>query len=246
MIIAIIQARMGSTRLPGKIMKELCGKPQLWHVVKRVESCAAVDKVVLATSTAPENDAVEIFCHKSDIDCFRGDEQDVLDRYYQAALSVGAKSGDAIMRITADCPVIDPKIIGELIALFQQEKPDYASNVFPPTYPDGLDAEIFAFDTLEKVWREAEEKAEREHVTLRIRNRSNEFAIVNLAQEQDQSSMRWTVDEPADFEVIKAVYENLYREGKVFTFSEILDFFALHPEIAKLNEKFQRNEGMNQ
>jgi len=196
---------MGSTRLPGKILKEVKGLPLLGHEIKRVELAKKISKIVLATTTLPEDDKTEEFCKKINIACFRGSVDDVLDRYYEAATEFG--SFDAVMRLTGDCPLIDPIILDQLVEFFEQGRFDYASNVGKETFPDGMDAEIFTVKALEEAYREARLKSEREHVTSYIR-KSNHFKKGNLESSGDYSAYRFTVDNPEDFEVIKFIIEN--------------------------------------
>ena len=243
MIVAIIQARMGSSRLPGKVLKEICGKTLLEHEINRVRQAKRIDGIIVAT-TNPLDDAIEELCRKIDTTCYRGAENDVLDRYYHAAESVNLGEKDGIVRLTADCPLIDPVIIDEMIELFLRSGADYASNANPPTFPDGLDAEVFTFTALKRCFAEARLLSEREHVTPYIRNNPHLFKQVNLEGKRDLSGLRWTVDEEEDLEVIKTVYENLYcKSCRIFLMEEILAFFGEHPEISGKNLRFKRNEG---
>jgi spore coat polysaccharide biosynthesis protein SpsF (cytidylyltransferase family) len=161
-VVAIIQARMGSVRFPGKMLKQLGDKPLIWHVIHRVQQATLVDKVVLATSVNENNKPLVREVQSYGVDSYVGDENDVLDRFYQCAKKFKATT---IVRITGDCPFSDPEVIDAVISLFQKKRLDYASNVLPPTYPDGLDVEVFSFDALEKAWKEATLQSEREHVT---------------------------------------------------------------------------------
>ncbi len=156
--VAIIQARIGSTRLPGKVMAHISGKPMLWHVVQRTRRAKALDEVMVATSVKSKDDTVTEFCDKSAIDCFRGSEEDVLDRYYQAAKQF---PDSIIVRITADCPFVDPGVADKVIGLYQEGNYDYVSNIFPRTYPDGLDVEAFSLAALERAWLEARDPYDR-------------------------------------------------------------------------------------
>src|SRR5215470_15506655 len=165
-VVAIIQARMGSTRLPGKVLLDIAGQPMLGRVISRVCRAKTIEQIVVATSTAAADDAVSAFCAERGIVCFRGSETDVLDRYYQAARLVQAKT---IVRITADCPLLDPEVIDLTVSRFLEGGWDYISNVNPPTFPDGLDTEVFSFAALERAWREATSVTHREHVTPYLR-----------------------------------------------------------------------------
>ncbi|MGE5473225.1 MAG: cytidylyltransferase domain-containing protein [Ignavibacteriales bacterium] len=242
--IAIVQARMGSSRFYGKVLKEICGKTIIEHIVYRLKQVQKIDKVVLATSSTEKDNPIEELCKNKGIPFFRGSESDVLDRFYQAAKHFGAKNGDTIIRITGDCPLIDPKIVDEIIKMFIERDSDYGANVNPPTFPDGLDTEVMKFSTLEKSWKEAKLLSEREHVTLHIRNHPEIFSISNYVSDIDYSDLRWTLDESEDFEVIKAIYENLYTEDKVFLMDDILKLLERKKEITEINKKFMRNEGL--
>ncbi|MCX8130811.1 MAG: glycosyltransferase family protein [Clostridia bacterium] len=244
MILAIIQARMGSSRLPGKVLIELLGKTVLWHVVNRVKQSNLVDKVLVATSTNEKDDLIVQECKRYNINCFTGNENDVLDRFYNAAVKYSLRENDSVVRITADCPLIDPKVIDNVISVYLNNKCDYASNINPPTFPDGLDIEIFKFSALEKSYREARLTSEREHVTLYVRNHPELFSTVNFEYEKDISNLRWTLDEKEDLDVILKIYRNLYLENNIFFLGDILDLLEKVPEISKGNIMFKRNEGL--
>lgn len=243
-VIAIIQARMGSSRFYGKVLKEVCDKTIIEHIVNRLKFSEKIDKIVLATSSTEKDDLIEKLCKNKGIPLFRGSEADVLDRFYQAAKYFGAKNGDSIIRITGDCPLIDPKIVDEIIKMFIEKDSDYGANVNPPTFPDGLDTEIMKLSALEKSWKEAKLLSEREHVTLHVRNHPEIFSISNYTSDVDYSDLRWTLDEPEDFEVIKLIYENLYSEDKVFLMEDVLKLLVTKKEITEINKKLMRNEGL--
>jgi spore coat polysaccharide biosynthesis protein SpsF len=242
LILAIVQARMGSTRLPGKVLLDLEGMPVLWHVVNRVCQSKRIDKVIVATSTTGEDGKISDFCSYHNIPCFAGSENDVLDRYYQTARFAGAKEQDAMVRITADCPLIDSEVVDRVIDLFIESGADYVSNVAPPTYPDGLDVEVFTFAALEKAREEAMLLSEREHVTPYIRN-NDCFNKANLQNDIDLSGLRWTLDEADDYELIKSIYAELYRKGNVFGTGQILALIEKQPQLLDKNNRFKRNEG---
>ena len=238
MITAIIQARMGSTRLPGKTLMDISGHPMLWHVVNRARQIEALDEIVVATSDNASDDSIVAFCKQERIPCFRGDEDDVLDRYYQAAKWIGA---DVIVRITPDCPLIDPDVVDDVVKCYVDGDYDYVSNTDPPTFPDGLDTEVFSFEALERAWREAKLQSEREHVTPYIRKHPELFRIGNVTYGEDLSSMRWTVDEPQDLEFVRAVYDHL--ESMSSGMADVLDVLKKHPELMEINAGIGRNEG---
>jgi spore coat polysaccharide biosynthesis protein SpsF len=240
-VCAIVQARIGSTRLPGKIFKELEGKPILWHVVNRLSHSKKIKNIIVATTDLPEDDATEEFCKENKIDCFRGSSEDVLSRYYQAAVDYEA---DTIVRVTSDCPAIDPVVIDKMIdkylRLNKTEKVDYLSNTIKRTFPRGLDAEIFSFEALAEAFRCANEKYEREHVTPYIYQRPDVFKIVSYENDRDFSFHRWTVDTADDYELMKQIYKNLYKPNKLFYFEDVLKLFEKKPELIKINQKVKQ------
>lgn len=233
----IIQARMGSTRLPGKIMKNLAGKPMLWHVMGRCLKSKAADRVIVATTTNTEDDAVEKFCQENNFLYHRGSADNVLERYYEAARKFGA---DAIVRVTSDCLLIDPAIIDRCILAFQKSGADYISNVVPGerTFPRGLDVEAFKFAALEKAHREASENYEKEHVTPHIwENKKNEFKIGATIQAAPEyaRNYRLTVDYPEDFELIEKIYSKFFVPGEIISVPDAIKFLDQNPELLKIN-----------
>lgn len=236
--VAIVQARMGSSRLPGKILADLGGRPLLLRVVERARLAGTVGRVAVATSDGPADDPVEELCTRAGIPFFRGSEQDVLDRYYKAARHFGA---DPVVRITADCPLLDPAVVDRVVAGLSGGGWDYASNALKRTFPDGLDAEAFTFGALECAWREARLKSEREHVTPYIWKQPDKFRLHSVEQEEDLSALRWTVDEPADLEFVRGVHAYL-GEGET-SMGAVLRVLADHPELSALNAGIEMNEG---
>ncbi|MBF0551519.1 MAG: aminotransferase class III-fold pyridoxal phosphate-dependent enzyme [Deltaproteobacteria bacterium] len=241
MIVAIIQARMNSTRFPKKVLADIVGRPMLWHVVNRVSQARLVDKVLVATSDKPSDDPVAEYCLKEGIEFFRGSEDDVLDRFYGAARSVSA---DTVVRITADCPLIDPVVIDKVIAKFKAGSYDYVSNVLIYTYPDGLDVEVFSFQALERARREADTPSSREHVTGYMTTRPG-FRLGGVENEADlsQKKYRWTVDRPRDLLLIQNIYGALYPTRPMFLMDDILELLAASPELNLINQDTIRNEG---
>ena len=203
-VIAIVQARLGSIRLPGKVLKEINGKSLIEFLFYRLYQSKKIDKIILATSEADENDPLAELITKLGFDVYRGSENDVLDRYYNAAKQYHPET---VVRITGDCPIIDPILVDEVISLYEKENADYVSNTNPPTYPDGLDAEVFSFESLKIAHEQAKEPFDREHVTPFIKTR-NQFSRKNLTNKIDLSNERWTVDEPEDFLVIENVIKH--------------------------------------
>ncbi|MDD5290984.1 MAG: glycosyltransferase family protein [Patescibacteria group bacterium] len=242
MITAIIQARMNSTRLPGKILKKIKGKPILELLVERLRHCQKIDKIIIATTKNPADAATVALAKKINCPYFIGDEDDVLDRIYQAAKKYKA---DIIARVTADCPLHDPKIVDDLIDFYlkNKNKYDYVSNVNPPTFPDGLDLWIFPFKTLERAWKEAKLKSEREHVCPYIWKNPHLFRVGHFESKTDYSHLRWTVDDNTDFEFIKKIFAGLYRKGKIFSMGDILNFLDQNPALHKVQEGKARDEG---
>lgn len=240
-VVAIVQARIGSTRLSGKVLAEIVGYPMLWHVVNRVRMAHSVDQVIVATTTEPVDDVVAQFCAESGIECFRGSENNVLDRFYRAAKSYEA---DVVVRITADCPLIDPQVVDKVVSTYLKGEADYVTNTLRYTYPDGLDTEVFSCAALEVAWREARLPTEREHVTPYIR-RSGRFRVQNVENEVDLSArnLRWTVDEAADLEFVRTVFERLGQKGRPFGLSEILQLVDREPSLLEMNKGLIRNEG---
>ncbi|MFY9845904.1 MAG: aminotransferase class III-fold pyridoxal phosphate-dependent enzyme [Terriglobales bacterium] len=238
-VVAIIQARMGSSRLPGKSLAQIEGRPMLWHVIQRVKRSRLVDRVVVATSIAPADEAIQNMCRESGVPCYRGSENDVLDRFYHAAR---AEKAAHVVRITADCPLIDPEVIDRVVRRFQRGDLDYASNAMVRTYPDGLDTEICSFFALERAWHEATRASEREHVTPYLR--SEKFRTANV--ENDWTSVdqhyRWTVDEAADLEFIRAVYK-AFPSKENFGMKDVLQLIEKNPELQKMNSDIVSNVG---
>ncbi len=237
----VIQARMGSTRLPGKVLLPLGGRPVLGHVVRRSSAARKVDRTVVATTTRAEDDAIEGFCKSSGIPVFRGDSEDVLDRYRSA---IGVWPTDAVIRITADCPLIDPAVIDDLISFFGKGSWDYAANVNPPTFPAGFDAEILSSQSLERAWREASLKSHREHVTLFIREHPESFRIGNLTAKTDRSALRCTLDRPEDYTFLEALFAHIPEGDPAVGLEDILRIIDSNPELAKLNAGIDRYEGV--
>ncbi len=236
----IIQARSGSTRLPGKVLLNLGGKTVLERVVERVRASKLVNGVVVATTLGKDDDAIEALCVKAGVDLFRGSEDDVLDRFYKTAQKYQIEH---IVRITADCPLMDAEVIDAVVALHLKEGSDYTSNTIVETYPDGEDVEVFSFEALKRAWAEASLRSEREHVTPYLKKNQALFKVVNLKCETDLSAHRWTLDEGADYVFIKNVYAALDGGKAYFGMKTILAFLAAHPEVAGMNKGIVRNEG---
>jgi len=231
-VVAIIQARMGSTRLPGKVLLDLAGEPMLARVVKRSQRATMLQEVMVATTTRPADEAIVELCAEHGWPCFRGSEDDVLDRYYRAAKDHRA---DVVVRITSDCPLIEPEIVDCIAQEFFEKGPlDYASNTLPPrTFPLGLDVEVMAFDALERAWREDDSHAWREHVTPYIYRHPEKFALRAVVNDKDYSHMRWTVDTVDDLAFVRRIYD--YFGHDAFSWQDVLSTLEEHPEWLEIN-----------
>lgn len=234
---AIIQARMGSTRLPGKVLMDLVGEPMLARVINRVRRAQTIDDVVIATTNLAQDNVLEQVCRTHGWLCFRGSENDVLDRYYQAARQFGA---DIIVRITSDCPLIDPDVIDQVVRAYHVEPSvDYASNVLPiRTFPRGLDTEVFGFETLERLWHQDQNPATREHVTQYIYKHLGEFNTRGITHSQDLSHLRWTVDTPQDLMFVRKIYEHFGNDS--FSWHDGLAVLQEHPDWQRINAHIQQ------
>lgn len=241
-IIAILQARLSSTRLPGKVLKPVLGQPMLARHIERIHRSRRIGQLVVATSTHSSDDPLALLCETLGVSCYRGSLEDVLDRFYQAARSF---QPEHVVRLTGDCPLADPAVIDQCIDLHVAGGYDYTSNCHPPTYPDGLDVEVIRFPVLQAAWREATLASEREHVMPFVWRRPERFRLGNLLNPAgDLSHLRWTVDEPADFELVSRVYGALYPEAPTFAMGDILDLIRRQPELASINKQHDRNEGL--
>ena len=237
-IVAIIQARMGSSRLPGKVLKDLMGKPVLWHIHDRLNRVEAISEVCIATSYLKRDDPIETFCIDHNISIFRGNDADVLDRFYKAALEYKAFF---ILRVSGDCPLVDSLLIGQMIEYFLRKKLHYCSvatgseldsNEYYGKYPDGLDAEIFSFNALEKAWKEADGILYREHVTPYFWKYPKKFRTASfMSSEKNYSEHRLTIDSEEDYEIIHSVYETLYPQKPRFNMRDVFELMEKQPEI---------------
>jgi spore coat polysaccharide biosynthesis protein SpsF len=241
MILAILQARVSSTRLPGKVLKNIINKPMLLRQIERIRRTKLIDKLIVATSLDLTDNPIERLCKENDIAYYRGSLDDVLDRFYQTAKPFNA---DHIVRLTGDCPLADPLLIDEVISYHLQGGYDYSSNTLEPTFPDGLDIEVFKFGCLKAAWLEARLPSQREHVTPFIHQQPDRFKIGSFKNIADLSGFRWTVDEPADFELVVRIYNSLYSKNPKFTTNDILAFLDNHPDLKTMNTHHERNEGM--
>ena len=239
-IVALVQARVNSTRLPNKVLKPIVGKTLIELLLNRLSKSSELDDIVVATSDEPENKILQSTVESLGYQCTRGSENDVLGRFYESAKSVGA---DVIVRITGDCPLIDPAIVDRCIVGFKNSKVDYFTNTIPASYPDGLDVEIMTFAAIDRAHSEAVSIFDREHVTPYIRN-SNRFSHSSIQHNTDLSNLRWTVDEPEDLVVVSNIFEH-FSPDIHFGWHQVLELQKIYPELFLENNKIRNNEGMN-
>lgn len=239
--VAILQARSSSSRLPGKVLLPILGEPMLSRQIRRVCRARFLDKVVVATSSAPEDDPIEALCDTLDVDCFRGALDDVLDRVNSCATAFGA---DQVVRLTGDCPLADPGVIDKVVQAHTQNEADYTSNVHPPTWPDGLDVEVMDSSVLATAALEAELPSEREHVTPFIVSRGDRFVLSNVETTPDRSNLRLTVDEQRDFELVCGIFEALLPTRPDFEIGEVFALLDANPGMLDINAGIERNEGV--
>jgi spore coat polysaccharide biosynthesis protein SpsF len=236
-IVAVVQARMGSTRLPGKVLADIEGRPMLERVLARLERARSVDDVVVATSTSSSDDIVAALCEELEVTVFRGSEEDVLDRYVGAARAAEA---DAVARITADCPLIDPSLVESVAAAFLAANADFAANTIERSFPRGLDVEVARMSALETAWREATLPHQRSHVMPFIYEHPERFALVSVRAPEDHSALRWTVDTPEDLAVMRAVYGRL--ADPFAGWLDVLELFELDPSLPDINRGVSQKE----
>jgi spore coat polysaccharide biosynthesis protein SpsF len=237
--IAIIQARMSSTRLPGKVLLPLAGLPVLNHVVSRIEFCRTINKIVVATSIDSSDDPIAQYCQDTGIACYRGSLLDVLDRYYHCAQQYSAKT---IVRITADCPAIDPIVVDAVVTGSLAGGYDYYC--LTGEFPDGLDCEVISFTALKKAWENAKLPSEREHVCPYIHtSHKDEFNTGGLELFSNLQKMRWTLDESSDYLLLQKIFDQLHQPTNPFLTNDALELICSHPEWMKINSEIMRNEG---
>lgn len=222
---------MGSTRLPGKVLQDLEGETMLARVMHRLGRARGIDSMLVATTDRAADDAVVDECRRHKFPVFRGDQDDVLDRYYRAAQLAKA---DVVVRVTSDCPLIDPEATDKTIAAFLEARPDYAANNLVRTYPRGLDTEVFSMDALARAWRLAHKPYERSHVTPYIYEHPADFKILTVTEDVDYSKHRWTVDTPEDLEFVRAIYSRV-KGNPDFLWRDVLDLVEREPELTEMN-----------
>ena len=233
--LVIVQARIGSTRLPGKIMKDLDGKPLLTRMIERLKKAMKPDEIVIATTNLPEDEQIVQLCKQEDCAFFRGSTDDLLDRHYECAKQFNAK---VISKIPADVPLIDPSIVDLMFNFFENNNFDYVSNLHPPSFPDGFDVEIFSFDTLKTTWENSLKDFEREHTTPYIWENPQKFTIGNVLMPggNDLSKQyRLTIDYEEDYQVINNIFSNLYPQDPFFSYIDIINYLEKNPRIVDIN-----------
>jgi len=239
MTAAFIQARMSSIRLPGKVLFEINGRPLLSYTISQLKECRRLHHIQVLTSDDSSDKPIVSFGKKEGIPVSRGSQSDVLDRYYQAARQLSVKE---IVRITGDCPLIDPELVDRVVREFQTGGFDYVHT--GARFPEGVDVEAILFDALERSWVEANEDYQREHVTAYIKENPDEFKISTVDAARDLSGYRWCVDEQGDYDLVRTVIEGMGKEGGSLTMEAVIDFLNRNPEVRKLNQDVIRNEGL--
>ncbi|WP_281883037.1 glycosyltransferase family protein [Paenibacillus sp. YYML68] len=229
----IIQARMGSSRLPGKVLMNLVDKPILAHVINRCKAIPLVDDIVVATTTDPADEVIADLVRSESVAVHRGSESHVLSRYYEAAI---ANQSDVVVRVTSDCPLLDPQVSNDVIRMFKEaSSAQYCSNTLTRTFPQGLDTEVFSFDALEQAYRNADQAYEQEHVTPYIYQHDDQFRLLQYTHLKDYSHYRWTVDTAEDYQLVDQIYRELYRPGDIFSWQETIKLCESHPELVNMN-----------
>lgn len=237
MVDAIIQARFNASRLPGKVLMDISEKPILWHVIERIKLSKKIGRIILAIPDTKENDILEDYAKKNNVEYFRGSEEDVLARFYFAAKKFNCRN---ILRVCADRPLLDPELNNFVIDKYFESKADYISTRIKHTFPEGLTVEVMNFNALEKAFNEAKGLAQREHVTPYIYGNPDKFNIASVENSEDLSYMRWTVDQEEDLHFIRKVFDNLYKNKVIFTFKSTVNFLKKNPKITKINQQINQ------
>ena len=236
-VIMVIQARMGSTRLPGKVLLPLGGEPMLMRLVERLKRVRRADQIVIATTTNANDEPIVDLCRQLGVHCHRGSELDVLARYAEAARTHQA---DVVVRITSDCPLIDPALIDDVIARYQQGDADCVSNMLPPTWPFGMAVEVFSASALAEAHAEAVQAAEREHVTPFLYGHPERYRLRNMASSTDLSVQRWTVDTPEDLDLVQRLFDAVHPTHPEFTLADLLATMQVHPDWLAINQHIRQ------
>ena len=240
-VLGVLQARVASSRLPGKVLRPLLGTPMIARQIERLRRTRTLQALVLATSTDPSDDALARWAQDAGVPVYRGSLGDVLDRFVGAARPYAPRH---VARLTGDCPLADPAVIDLVVTRHLEGDTDYTSNTIEPTWPDGLDVEVMTMAALETAAREAPAQFQREHVTQFIVRQPERFRLRNVRADNDLSALRWTVDEPADFELVEAIYTALYPSKPAFGTADILAFLQHNPQWMTHNTQHARNEGL--
>ena len=236
----IIQARVGSTRLPGKVLLDVMGRTMLHYLIEKVKKAKNIEDIIIATTIKEQDLPIVVLAQKLQVKIYRGSEDDVLDRYYQAAKAFNLRH---IVRITADCPLMDPEIIDKIVHYYFKSGADYCCNVLKRTFPTGEDVEVFSFSTLKYTWEHANLASEREHVTPYIMKHPEVFKLKNVTNKTDLSRKRWTLDRMEDFKFVKAVIEKLYHSDSNFHMKDILKLLKSDPGLEAINKNVISKEG---
>ncbi|CAB4820739.1 MAG: NTP transferase domain-containing protein [Actinobacteria bacterium] len=239
--LAIVQARMSSSRYPGKVLAPLAGQPMILRQLERIQRAETLDGIVVATSTDASDDELAEIVKANGFDVVRGDLNDVLARFIRV---IDLYQPETVVRLTADCPLISPKVIDEVVARFNQGDCDYASNNMTPTYPDGLDVEVVKASVLQEIYESSTDKNEREHVTLGVYRQPDKYRIVNVSGVGDLSHLRWTVDTPEDYAFVKAIYGELYPKNPNFDFVDVISYLKEYPERSRTTTDAIRNAAL--
>jgi len=234
----IIQARMGSTRLPGKVLMEVIeGKPVLYYVINQLKYCKSFEKLIVATSILPEDDKIVQFCVDNDVNYFRGDSKNVLDRHYRCAEKFSLST---VIRMPSDKPLLDPEVVDKVVKIFNKNSYDYVTNFLPQTFPSGTDVEVLSFDSLKKSWEKAILPSEKEHVTNYIYNHRDDFRIFNVVNSENLSNFRWAVDRIEDLRLVREIVSKI-RKNPILI-KDILELFKNEPNLIEINKQVDGNE----
>ena len=235
----IIQARMGSTRLPGKVLMNITKeKPVLYYVINQLKHCKSIEKIIVATTTLQEDDKIVQFCMDNKVSCFRGDSKNVLERHYRCAEKFSLSK---IIRMPSDKPLLDPEVVDKIVEVFNSNSYDYVTNFLPSTFPGGTEVEVLSFDSLKKSWENAALPSEKEHVTNYIYNNRNDFRIFNVVNSEDLSNFRWAVDRIEDLRLVREIVSKIHKNPILI--KDILELFKNEPNLVEINKQVDSNEG---
>tara|TARA_B100001105_G_scaffold245598_1_gene228412 strand:- start:171 stop:941 length:771 start_codon:yes stop_codon:yes gene_type:complete len=235
----IIQARMGSTRLPGKVLMEVIeGKPVLYYVINQLKYCKSFEKLIVATTTLPEDDKIVQFCMDNDVNYFRGDSKNVLERHYRCAEKFSLST---VIRMPADKPLLDPEVVDKVVEAFNSNSYDYVTNFLPSTYPSGTEVEVLSFNALKIAYEKAILPSEKEHVTNYIYDHKDDFRIFNVVNSENLSNFRWAVDRIEDLRLVREIVSNIHKSPILI--KDILELFKNEPNLIEINKQVDGNEG---